>query len=205
MRVKAMQNDSGVTLIETMIAVLVALIGVFSVGTVIFQATVTNKNQGTEVTRATIYAQDKMELLLSLDFASCNQTASSQPASCNTTGISATGWTQGLLPGGAIAPNQKTCPSSGTSVGYVDFLDIDGNQLTGASCADLTTTNAYTRMWQIRNVSTDGPYQKQVTVAVWSQAAIGQSGQNKPVVILTSYLSNSGTCSAAEKTAGCQY
>jgi len=200
-----MKNDSGVTLVETMIAVLVALIGVFSIGSLIFQATVTNKNEGTEVTRATIYAQDKIELLLSLNFASCNQSAGSQPTSCNTTGITASGWTQGLLPGGAITPNQKTCPSSGSSVGYVDFLDINGAQLTGSSCAALTTTNAYTRMWQITNVSTGGPYQKQVTVAVWSQAAIGRSGQNKPVVVLTSFLSNSGACTAAERTAGCQY
>lgn len=200
-----MKKDSGVTLVETMIAVLVALIGVFSIGSLIFQATVTNKNQGTEVTRATIYAQDKIELLLSLNFASCNLASSSQPASCNTTGITATGWKQGLLAGGVISPNQKTCPSSGSSVGYVDFLDINGTQLTGSSCSALTTTPAYTRMWQITDVSTGGPYQKQITVAVWSQAAIGQSGQNKPVVVLTSYLSNSGVCAAAEKTAGCQY
>ena len=200
-----MNKDSGVTLVETMIAVLVALIGVFSIGSLIFQATVTNKNQGTEVTRATIYAQDKLEKMLSLDFSSCNQTASSQPTSCNTTGITATAWKQGLLAGGVITPNQKTCPSSGSSIGYVDFLDINGTQLTGSSCSALTTSYAYTRMWQITDVSTGGPYQKRVTVAVWSQAAIGQTGQNNPVVVLTSYLSNSGTCSAAEKTAGCQY
>ena len=80
-------SENGVTLIETMIAVLIAVVGVFSVGALIFQGTVTNKNQGTEVTRATIYAQDKMEKLLSLSFSSCTQSASSQPSSCNTTNI----------------------------------------------------------------------------------------------------------------------
>src|SRR5579884_4163957 len=99
-------KESGVTLIETLIAVLIAVVGLF------FQGTVINKNQGTEVTRATIYAQDKIEKLLSLDFNSCTQSASLQPASCNTTNINATGWTQGLLAGGAIGPSiQATCPT----------------------------------------------------------------------------------------------
>ena len=90
------QKDRGVTLIETMIAVLVAMIGVFGIGSLIFQATVTNKNQGTEVTRATIYAQDKMEKLLSFgaasgaaNFATCTQAVSLQPVTCNSSGITA--------------------------------------------------------------------------------------------------------------------
>ncbi|HET7101945.1 MAG TPA: hypothetical protein VFJ52_12405, partial [Terriglobia bacterium] len=123
-------SESGVTLIETLIAVLIAVVGVFSVGGLIFQGLVTNKNQGAEVTRATIYAQDKMEKLLSLNFSNCTQPASSQPSSCNTTNINVTGWTDGLLEGGAIGPSvQATCPSSGASVGYIDFLDSNGIQL----------------------------------------------------------------------------
>ena len=125
----ASEADRGVSLIETMIAVLVALIGVFSIGTLIFQATVTNKNQGTEVTRSTIYAQDKMEKLLSLgaagavsttapNFATCNQIVSSQPVACNTSGITATGWNTGFVAGGAPAPMQINRPGSGASVGY---------------------------------------------------------------------------------------
>lgn len=199
--VQASAKDRGVTLVETMIAVLVALIGVFSIGNLIFQATVTNKNQGTETTRATIYAQDKMEKLLSLgaagavsttvgNFATCNQGVSLQPVACNTSGITDTGWNTGLVAGGALAPMQVNCPSSGASVGYVDYLDINGNQLAGASCSALATPTAYIRMWQIADVGAAGsPALKQITVAVWSQAAISQGGQ-KPVVILTSYLSN---------------
>ena len=129
-------SESGVTLIETLIAVLIAVVGLFSVGGLIFQGTVTNKNQGTEVTRATIYAQDKMEKLLSLNFSGCTQSASAQPASCNTTNISASGWTEGLLAGGAIGPSvQATCPNSGASVGYIDFLDSNGIQLPGSTAA----------------------------------------------------------------------
>jgi len=189
-------SESGVTLIETLIAVLIAVVGVFSVGSLIFQGTVTNKNQGTEVTRATIYAQDKLEKLLSLNFSTCTQSASSQPSSCNTTNISASGWTEGLLAGGAIGPSvQATCPSSGTSVGYIDFLDSNGIQLPGASgatsCSAITSSDiSYVRMWQISDVASTGrPPLKKISVAVYSQSAVNASS-GKPVVVLSSLLSD---------------
>ena len=188
---RIMRDTHGSTLAETMIAVLVALVGVFSLGGVIFQAMTTNKNQGTEVTRATIYAQDKIEKLLSLDFISCTQSAGSQPATCNSTGITASGWTQGLLASGALSPMQATCPSSGASVGYVDYLDANGIQLTGTSCSAISAaTPSYIRMWQITDVTTTGaPAIKNVTVAVYSQNAVNAAG-GKPVIIVTSLLSN---------------
>ena len=189
-------SEHGVTLIETLIAVLIAVIGVFSVGGLIFQGVVTNKNQGTEVTRATIYAQDKMEKLLSLNFTSCTQPASSQPSGCNTTNINATGWTQGLLAGGAIGPTiQATCPFSGSSVGYIDFLDSNGIQLPGASaatsCSAITSSAiSYVRMWQISDLaSTGGPPVKEISVAVYSQSAVNSSS-GKPVVVLCSLLAD---------------
>ncbi len=195
-------GERGTTLIEALIAVLVAMIGVFGLGSLIFEATVTNKNQGTEVTRATIYAQDKMEKLLSLDFNACTQASSSQPASCNTTNIGATGWTQGLLAGGTTGEQangsytvQDSCPASGTSVGYVDYLSPDGLQLpTGgpaSSCSALTgATVGYVRMWQITDLpSTGGPAIKEVSVAVYSMLSVS-TGTARPIVTLTSYLSN---------------
>jgi hypothetical protein len=188
---RAFNCDRGVSLAETMIAVLIALIGVFGLGSVIFQATATSKNQGTEVTRTTIYAQDKMEKLLSLGFSTCTQSASSQPATCNTTGITASGWTQGLLAGGALSPIQATCPSSGASIGYLDYLDANGIQLTGTSCSALSSASpSYIREWRITDLaSTGGPAIKNVTVAVYSQNAVGAVG-GKPIVIVTSQLSD---------------
>lgn len=216
--VKGKASDRGVTLVETMIAVLVALIGVFGLGSLIFQATVTNKNQGTEVTRATIYAQDKMEKLLSFgsagsisltsaNYLTCTQAMTSQPVACNSTGVGGTGWTTGLVAGGTLAPMQQTCPVSGLTVGFVDFLDISGNQLTGSGCSAIPSSSiAYVRMWQIVDqASTGGPAIKKVSVAVYSQAAIATTGgvSSKPVVLLTSYMSNPNPCGTAEKTAGC--
>src|SRR5215472_13093780 len=173
-------DDRGVTLVETMAAVAIALVGVFGLGTIIFQASVTNMNRGTELARATIYAQDKLEKILSLDFTSCTQSASSQPSSCNSTNITDSGWTQGLLAGGPISssettgpPTALTCPSaSGSSIGYMDFLDANGNQLP-----------------QSGTPPSGGPALKQVTVAVYSQNGVNAEG-GKPIVVVTSTLSN---------------
>lgn len=187
---KISKQDHGVTLVETMVAVFVALIGVFSLGSVIFEATVFNKNQGSENTRATVYAQDKIENLLSLDFTNCNKSSGLQPASCNTTGVTASGWTQGLLAGGAMSPVLSDCPSSGSSVGYVDFLDGNGLKIGGGGCSAIMAASvSYVRQWEIRNLSSSGPALKQITVAVYSQQAVTSVGA-KPIAVLTSTLSD---------------
>jgi len=195
---KRIQPERGVSLAETMIAIVVALFGVFSLGALIFQTTATNKNQGTETTRATIYAQDKIEGLLAIGsptgvgaatFVNCAQAASSQPAICNTTGITDTGWTQGLLAGGQIATLVPTCPNSGTSVGYVDYLDANGIQFVGSCSTVAGMTPSYVRHWLIQDVTGSNPALKQITVAVYSQAAVAAGG-GKPIVILTSFLTN---------------
>ncbi len=200
---KVTSDERGVTLIETMAAVLIAVIGVFSLGNVIFTATATNKNQGTEKTRATVYAQDKMEKLLSLDFTNCTAPAASQPSSCNTTGITDARWTTGLLAGGPISPTQVTgpptatnCPStSGASVGHVDFLDASGVQIpappAGGPCSGATSNIAYIREWSIADLTSfpGGPALKQITVAVYSQLGVNAEG-GKPIVLITSILSN---------------
>lgn len=203
---KGSKGDRGVTMVETLMAVFVALVGVFSIGTLVFQSSATSKNQGTETTRAVIYTQDKMEKLLSLaalpttsgqpDFVSCTTTpASSQPAVCNTTGVSATGWTTGLLAGGSVSPLQVGCPASGSNVGYMDFLDSRGVQVD--ACANPNAAVSYTRQWQIQDLTTSttpaafsgGPISKQITVAVYSLAAVNTNG-GKPVVVLASTVSN---------------
>lgn len=198
------ENDLGVSLVEVLIAVLIAIIGVFSLGGVIFQATAANKNQGTETTRTTIYAQDKLEFLLSLDFVSCSELAPSTPlpVDCNATGIDPTNasspWNKGLTVGasgvaGVLGPPAQTsCPAAGSAyVGYMDFLDANGLQFD--DCAN-PAMPAYIRQWQIRNLNLFGSYPalKQISVAVYSLSAVnvastGVSG--KPIVVVTSFLS----------------
>lgn len=197
--VQAKYTGRGVGLIETMVAVVIALIAVFSLGTVVFIASATGKNQGTEATRATIYAQDKMEKLLSLgaqtqnpsnppDFASCTQSSSSQSSLCNTTGISSSSWTHGLLAGGSISATTPSCGS--VTAGYADFLDVNGTQLTGGSCAGFASY-AYVRQWQIADLTppAGGPAMKQITVAVFAVNAENSVG-GRPIVVVTSVLSD---------------
>lgn len=202
-------DDHGVTLIETMFAVALCLVGVFGIGNVIYVATAASKNQGTETTRATIYAQDKIEKLLSLasvpvtgvttaSFSNCTQPASTQLASyadCNTTGITASGWATGLLAGGAISPLPTSCGSA--TAGYTDYLDASGNQLTGSSCSAATANGfSYVRLWQITDANTFGttPALKQITVAVYSMSAvntaISASTSAAPLAVLSSYISD---------------
>ena len=204
---KIRSEERGVTLIETMLATLVATIAVFAICSTVFVATVNTKNQGTETTRAAIYAQDKIEKLLSLgsvpvtgttaSFVNCNPLSgtisqASYP-DCNVTGITATGWDTGLLAGGSLSPLQASCPSSGSILGYMDFLDQNGNQLTGASCSAALTskTVGYIRQWQIQDANTFGttPALKQITVAVYSLLSVN-TNNTRPIVILTSYVSD---------------
>ncbi|MDE3178934.1 MAG: prepilin-type N-terminal cleavage/methylation domain-containing protein [Acidobacteriota bacterium] len=194
MRVGAMED--GFTLIECMVALVLAVVGVFGLGSVIYIATATSNNQGSKATRATIYAQDKIEKLLSLDFNTdpsdpnnCNATASLLPASCNTTGISAGGWDEGLLAGGSISSMAPDCGSA--DAGYADFLDAQGNQITGSSCSALSGTPSFIRQWAITDLTapSGGPPLKQITVAVYSLGAQSNAG-GIPIVVLTSILSD---------------
>jgi hypothetical protein len=202
-------KNRGVSLIETMIAVLVAMIAIVSLGNVVFQATATNKNQGTETTRAVVYAQDKIEKLLSIGataagWTACTQSASTQYAQtgqpCNMTGVSDSGWTVGLLQGGPISSSAITttpvapdCPGVPTvDKGYVDFLNANGLQI-GGTCSSITGTQiAYIREWSIVDVTTGftgGAAMKRITVAVYSNLGVNTGG-GKPIVVLTSALSN---------------
>lgn len=203
---KRLERNRGVTLIETMLAIAIALIAVFGMGSLVLQTSATSKNQGTETTRAVIYAQDKLEKMLSLaavpttssqpDFVSCTTTpASSQPSACNTTKVAAAGWTTGLLAGGSSSPLQPSCPTTGSNIGYMDFLNPSGVQID--SCAYPDAPVAYVRQWQITDLTTTttpaaftgGPAAKQIIVAVYSLSAVNTNG-GKPVVLVTSTVSN---------------
>jgi hypothetical protein len=202
------RSDRGLSLLETLIAVTIAAAGVFSMGAVAFIATTTSKNEGTETTRATIYAQDKLEGLMALasvaysgttvSWPNCNQSNSTQQSTypaCNTSGISATGWYTGLLAGGQSGPLQTSCPSGGSaSLGYMDFLDVYGNQIQQATCAAAYTSATkvgYVRQWNITDSNLFGstPALKQITVAVYSMAYMATLGP-RPVVVLSAFVSN---------------
>lgn len=181
------RDEQGVSMIEAMIAVLISMFVMTALGGVVFTATVQNKNQGVEMSRVTVYAQDKIETLTNLDWSDC--TLSTPLAGCNTTGITGTGWNRGLLAGGTLTYS-STCPSSGAAVGYIDYLDANGNQYTGADCS-VVGMYAYQRQWTVTDVITTAagtPGLKRIDVLVWSKNAVN-TGATAPSAMLTTYLS----------------
>ena len=128
-------KQRGITLVETMIASMVLLIGFVGTMSLFSVALVRNSTNGEIGTLVTEYAQDKMEQLMALSYAdSTSQTAvyPSQP-------------TGGTGLGGAMAGNRTlgSVDTSAISSGYVDYLDRSGNLLT-------SSTGAYfIRQWTI--------------------------------------------------------
>ena len=172
--------ESGVSLVETMIAVLVAFIVMSSIGAVIFSSMVANKNQGTEVTRMTALAQEKMEQLARLSFSN---------TTTNTTLITDSGWSIGLTTNASTDLTQlASCPTTGTAnVGYVDFLDNNGQPLSGACATAIASGFGYQRRWKITSVSGVTGL-KQIVVVVYARNAVTTSSA-PPMVSLTTLKS----------------
>lgn len=178
MRIK--RTDQAVSLIETMIAILIAFVVMSSVGAVIFSTMVENKNQGTEVTRMTALAQEKVEQLTRIGYSN---------TTTNTTLITDTGWAIGLTSNSSTDLTKlSACPTSGSSnVGYVDFLDIGGQPLSG-DCATIVSGGfAYQRRWKITNVSGVSGL-KQIVVIVYALNAV-RAGGAVPTVSMTTLKS----------------
>lgn len=132
--------QGGVTLVETMIAAAILLVGVVGVMSLFSVAALQNANQGENATRTTEYAQDKLESLMALSFNDGSTDTRTYPAA-------ATGGT-GLA--GAMAANATVggLNIASPTPNYVDYLDTGGNLST-------TSTNAaYIRVWQITTDST---------------------------------------------------
>ena len=175
------RDERGVSLVETMIAVLVAFIAMSSIGAVIFSAMVANKNQGAETTRMTALAQEKVEQLVRLGYTD---------VTTNTTLITDTGWPIGLTANSLTDLNQLgACPGVGSAnIGYVDFVDNNGQPLAGACSAAVASGFGYERRWKITTVSAGPPGLKQITVVVYAPNAVNAGGP-VPTVVLTTFKS----------------
>lgn len=179
--------DRGVTMVETMIAILVAFIAMGAVGSVIFSAMVANKNEGTETSRMTVLAQQKMEELVRLSY---GDTAT------NTTLITDASWNIGLTSNSSTDLNYLTsCPSSGADIGYVDFMDANGYAIKGACSSFASLPFGYERRWKITDVPSVSGL-KQITVVVYSPNSVNtgtqawkNSANAPPYVTLTSLKS----------------
>lgn len=162
--------ESGMSLLETLIALTVLAlvsVGIMSMAAIAMETT---ENQGHLQSRAAEYAQDKMEQLLTLDYGDgdppatygtdTTQFPACPPPTC-TTGT-------GLAVGGSSDPS---APVSTPGTGYVDYLDSAGNPTTSSG------SWFYIRVWQI-DKPTGTTNLKRITVTARVRNTIGgtQSG-----------------------------
>jgi Tfp pilus assembly protein PilV len=140
---KPVSDESGITLVETLIALLILLVGLLSMAQVLAFTVVASKTYGRDATKSTASAHDKMEELTSLKF---NDTTTNVTVAAP---FPSGGY--GLTAGGSVPP---TAPVTG----YADYLDFAGARTTAANAA-------YTRQWQIIN---DSANVKRIIVSVTS-------------------------------------
>jgi len=166
------RSERGIGLIETMVALLLILIGLLAVMSLFTIASAGNTTQGEYQTRATEYAQYKMEQLVRLSFSdSTTNTTVFPPAPTGGTGLGS-----GLTPGGSVGSVNAVSPVSG----YVDYLDNAGNLLPGSSGW------FYKRQWRIELDAASR--MKTITVLTIARTAAGPGV--KPSSTLVCFKSN---------------
>src|SRR5216684_5592439 len=129
-KLKNRKSQTGMSLVETMIALgllLVVAAGVLSLGGI---ALATTENQGHLAARTAEYAQDKMEQLLALRYIDANTDTTVFPSVVNI------GVGTGLVVGGGLNPNAPLA-------GYSDYVDTSGNPVAAGA------NWQYVRVWQI--------------------------------------------------------
>ena len=170
---KSRKSESGVALIETMIALAMLLIVAVGVMSLTLLAMTTTENQGHLQARTSEYAQDKMEQLLGLAFCDATTDTTVLPAS------SAGGTGLGGCPTPILAAQTGTGGVGGSSnpaapaSGYVDYLDSTGNLIAAGVNGAAPAGWYYMRVWQVSMPATM-TNMKQITVTVRTAAGIGK-------------------------------
>jgi hypothetical protein len=128
-------GEQGISLIETMIATLITVVGLSAVLGLFAAGMAHSQTQGDVASRATTFSQDKMEELLALQFGDSASNTTVSP-------VTAAGGT-GLC--GLLAAN-ASCGSVDTAnalAGYVDYLDFQGTRVAAVAQA------SFMRQWTI--------------------------------------------------------
>ena len=155
-------DETGTTLIETMIAVsllVVVMAGLLGMSTT---ATAITENQGHLGARATEYAVDKMEQLLELTYGDAQSNTTVFPSVDN--------GGSGLAVGGS---SNTAAPV----VGYADYLDQSGNVLCtiASPCGAVPPANwYYMRAWQVSSPPGSANL-KQISVTATVAASVGNA------------------------------
>ena len=160
------KSQTGISLIETMIALTLLLIAAAGIMTMATVAMSTTENKGHLAARTAEYAQDKMEQLLALPYGDTQTDTTVFPSSI-------TGAGTGLTPGGSLNTNAPVA-------GYSDYVDASGNPVgAGANWQ-------YIRVWQITQAA---PNLIQITVLTQVRYGVGRTGL-LPQSTVTSLKSN---------------
>jgi Tfp pilus assembly protein PilV len=140
---KKLTEERGMTLVETMIALMVLLFGLMAMAQVLAFSVVASKTYGRDATKTTAFARDKMEELGSLSYSDVH-TNVTVDSPYPTNGV-------GLTAGGHVPPDSP-------DEGYCDYVDSAGVRTDAENAL-------YTRQWQILS---DGTNIKKIIVAVTS-------------------------------------
>lgn len=166
--------ESGMALIETIIALGVLLTVATGVMALAAISMTTTENQGHLQARTAEYAQDKMEQLLGLAY--CDATSDTTVLPATTAG--GTGLAGCAPP--LVSPQTGTGGVGGSSnpanpiVGYVDYLDTAGNLVVSAG-GGTPAGWYYKRVWQV-SLPAGTTNLKQITVTVQTAAEVGAGG-----------------------------
>ncbi len=169
---KRFRSESGVTLIESMVASVILLTVVVGLLPVLTMGMKMTEQQGDIATRTTEYADDKMESLINLNWADGTTNTATFPATIGGTGL-----------GGAMAPGTTVgaiAPAAAVA-GYVDYFDFFGNLQAVPAGA------TYVRQWSIALDATGTL--KTISVSVTSLQKAGVIGI-PPATTLVSVKSN---------------
>ena len=166
---KRRPSQSGMSILETLIALAILLIASVGIMALATTAMTTTEDQGHLMARATEYAQDKMEQLISLAYGDGVTDTTVFPAA-------ASGGT-GL--GGTLAVNATVGGSDPASpvTSYVDYLDISGNPVVS------TAAWYYIRVWEIDCIATN---LKRITVTAKVRSGVGHPGGALPQATVVS-------------------
>jgi hypothetical protein len=131
---KDLKNESGMTLIESMFAMIIMLIGLLTMAQVLAFCVIAGKTYGRDAGQTTAAARDKMEELTALQFTWNAKTSTETVA-------------PGLAAGGSLYPDAPQQL-------YADLVDSYGYTSPYDPVAPSNDSTTFTRQWKIENDAT---------------------------------------------------
>ena len=168
-------SESGISLVETMIATVLIAVGLMAVLGLFAASMAHNQAHGDLASRATTYGQTKMEALLALQFTDASTNTTVWPYATNGTGVCT------LLTNASCGGLNPAAPVTG----FVDYLDYQGMPTTATAAVNGDLVWRYMRQWMIQaDASTN---LKTITVRTTARRTVGSVAA--PFVVLVGFKS----------------